>query len=453
MTKAPQPRTLRKLVTLSWVVPAIFAFLASGLVFGLFAFVDFRADRDAVVQNLSKSCEMVSRRVAAEVLLGQNGRVAEVLENLRDNLKLENAWLSESRPSCNPLSGNGTCAVTNGRSVVVFHQVGHVDRPMWVGVSAKARPVTDFFNLTIFVWSAAPVFAAFGLGLYFQQRLINKFVTTPIYSLVSLAESKGEIPEDWPSELRSIAKSLGDSFQAREDAVFAMLARGVIHDIKTWIHSLMTATELANEASSLPSDQRLVRLESLLKASNTQLPKVRTTIERALESGRDLDISVNSSNLVQTIEHSIDTLSSVATEKGVVIQRPDSWAELVAHHDSEHLERAVSNVLKNAIEAASGAGGKSNERPTVKVSAITGRRGIEISIEDSGKGLSISPQELLKPTRSTKKDGSGLGLYLANKIVRSHRGAISVSRSDSLGGAKFTISIPNSSSDLGGAPC
>lgn len=453
MTKSPQPRTLRNLVTLSWVVPGMFAFLASGLVFGLFAFVDFRADRDAVVQNLSKSCEMVSRRVAAEVLLGQNGRVAEVLENLRDNLKLENAWLSESKPSCRPSSENGTCSVTKGRNVVVFHQVGHVDRPMWVGVSAKARPITDFFNWTIFVWSAVPVFAAFGLGLYFQQRLINKFVTTPIYSLVSLAETKAEIPEDWPSELRSIAKSLGDSFQAREDAVFAMLARGVIHDIKTWIHSLMTATELANEASSLPSDQRVLRLESLLKASNTQLPKVRTTIERALESGRDLDISVNSSNLAQTIEHSIDTLSSVASEKGVVIQRPDSWAELIAEHDTEHLERAISNVLKNAIEAASGTGGRSNERPAVAVSAQTGPRGIEISIEDSGKGLSISSQELLKPTRSTKKDGSGLGLYLANKIVRSHRGAISVSRSDALGGAKFIISIPNSSSDLGGSPC
>jgi signal transduction histidine kinase len=453
MTKAPQPRSLRKLVTLSWVVPAMFAFVASGLVFGLFAFVDFRADQEAVIRNLSKSCEMVSRRVAAEVLLGPNGRVADVLENLRGDLKLEKAWLSESKPSCRPSSEDGTCAVTKGRSAVVFHQVGHVDRPMWVGVSAKARPITDFFNWTIFVWSAVPVFAAFGLGLYFQQRLINKFVTTPIYSLVSLAESKGEIPEDWPSELRSIAKSLGDSFQAREDAVFAMLARGVIHDIKTWIHSLMTATELANEGNNLPPDQRLVRLESLLKASNTQLPKVRTTIERALESGRDLDISVNSTNLVQTIEQSIDTLSSVATEKGVVIQRPGSWAELMAHHDSEHLERAISNVLKNAIEAAGGTSNKHNERPTVAISALTGPRGVEISIEDSGKGLSISSQELLKPTRSTKKDGSGLGLYLANKIVRSHRGAISVSRSDALGGAKFTISIPNSSSNLGGAPC
>ncbi len=453
MTKARQPRTLRKLVTLSWVVPAIFAFMASGLVFGLLAFVDFRAEQDAVVQSISKSCETVSRRVAAEVLLGPNGRVAEVLANLRGELKLENAWLSQSRPKCRMLSVGGTCIAREGQSVVVFHQVGHVDQPMWVGVSGPFRPLTDFFNWTIFVWSAVPVFASFGLGLYFQQRLINKFVTTPIYSLVNLAETKGEIPGDWPSELRSIAKSLGDSFQAREDAVFAMLARGVIHDIKTWIHSLMTATELANEGCNLPSDQRLVRLESLLKASNTQLPKVRKTIERALESGRDLDISVNSSDLAQTIEHSIDTLRSVASEKGVVIQRPGSWAELMAHHDSEHLERAISNVLKNAIEAASGAAGKPNERPAVAVSAKTGPRGVEISIEDSGKGLSISSQELLKPTRSTKKDGSGLGLYLANKIVRSHRGAISVSRSDALGGAKFTISIPRSSSHLGGAPC
>ncbi len=453
MTKAPQPRSLRKLVTLSWVVPAIFAFMASGLVFGLLAFVDFRADQEAVIQNLSKSCEMVSRRVAAEVLLGQNGRVAEVLENLRDNLKLENAWLSEYRPSCPSSSENGTCVVTKGQSVVVFHQVGHVDRPIWVGVQASARHLSDFFNWTIFAWSAVPVFAAFGLGLYFQQRLINKFVITPIYSLVSLAESKAEIPEDWPSELRSIAKSLGDSFQAREDAVFAMLARGVIHDIKTWIHSLMTATELANEAESLPPEQRQARLEKLLKASNTQLPKVRTTIERALESGRDLDVSPNSSNLAQTIEHSLDALEAVASEKGVMIKRPASLGDQQLEHDAEHLERAISNVLKNAIEAACISDNKSKDHPTVFVSTAIGSRNFEICIEDSGKGISVSPQELLKPTRSTKKDGSGLGLYLANKIVRSHRGAILIGKSESLGGAKFTISIPKSSSSLGGAPC
>jgi signal transduction histidine kinase len=453
MKRSQKTRTLRHLVTLSWVVPAIFAFLASGLVFGLLAYVDYRADQDAVIQNLFKSCEMVSRRVAAEVLLGSNGRVSEVLENLRGELKLEKAWLSESRPNCQTVSQNRTCVVTNGRRVVVFHQMNHVDLPMWVGVQSSARHLSDFFNWTIFAWSAVPVFAAFGLGLYFQQRLITKFVTTPIYSLVNLAESKGEIPADWPSEMQTIAKSLGDSFQAREDAVFAMLARGVIHDIKTWIHSLMTATELANEAESLPAEQRHARLEKLLKASNTQLPKVRTTIERALESGRDLDVSPNSSNLAQTIEHSLDALEAVASEKGVMIKRLASWGNQQLEHDAEHLERAISNVLKNAIEAASISDNKSKDHPTVSVSTAIWPRNVEICIEDSGKGISVSPQELLKPTRSTKKDGSGLGLYLANKIVRSHRGAILIGKSESLGGAKFTISIPKSSTSLGGAPC
>jgi two-component system sensor histidine kinase RstB len=253
--------------------------------------------------------------------------------------------------------------------------------------------------------------------------------------------------------MQTIAKSLGDSFQAREDAVFAMLARGVIHDIKTWIHSLMTATELANEAESLPPEQRQARLEKLLKASNTQLPKVRTTIERALESGRDLDVSPNSSNLTQTIEHSLDALEAVASEKGVMIKRPASWGNQQLEHDAEHLERAISNVLKNAIEAASISDNKSKDHPTVSVSTEIGPRNVEICIEDSGKGISVSPLELLKPTRSTKKDGSGLGLYLANKIVRSHRGAILIGKSESLGGAKFTISIPKSSSNIGGAPC
>jgi len=451
MNQSQNPRTLRKLVTLSWVVPAIFAFLASGLVFGLLAYVDFRADQDAVIQNLSKSCEMVSRRVAAEVLLGANGRVAEVLENLRGELKLQKVWLSEIRPSnCQTSPQNRACIKRHRSRVVVYHEMSHVDQPKWVGVESSSRPLWDFFNWTIFAWSAVPVFAAFGLGLYFQQRLITKYVTTPIYSLVQLAETKGEIPNEWPSEMQTIARSLGESFQAREDAVFAMLARGVIHDIKTWIHSLMMATELANEAENLSSEQKQSRLEKLLKASNTQLPKIRTTIERALESGRDLDIAPNSNDLVQTLKHSVETLDGVAAEKGVSINRPTSWQSPPIAHDAEHLERAISNVLKNAIEAASAAEVNSIGKPTVSISTVMGPRNLDICIEDSGKGISISPRELLKPTRSTKKDGSGLGLYLANKIIRRHRGVITIGRSDVLGGAKFTISIPKSSGDVGG---
>lgn len=106
-----------------------------------------------------------------------------------------------------------------------------------------------------------------------------------------------------------------------------------------------------------------------------------------------------------------------------------------AEFDERVLKQAMLNLIQNAI-AAMPKGGEL----IVKTSCEEGE--IKIEVKDSGQGI---PERLLskifEPYFTTKENGSGLGLTLVFKIIREHRGEISV-RSKEGEGTNFIISLP-----------
>ena len=104
------------------------------------------------------------------------------------------------------------------------------------------------------------------------------------------------------------------------------------------------------------------------------------------------------------------------------------------------LEQLVSNLLRNAIHAASEqAGGR-----VVRVTTRCDDANIFLIVEDSGKGMSAETiGQLFEPFFTTKNigEGVGLGLALCFAIVDEAGGRISAENRGE-GGARFTISLP-----------
>jgi signal transduction histidine kinase len=107
-----------------------------------------------------------------------------------------------------------------------------------------------------------------------------------------------------------------------------------------------------------------------------------------------------------------------------------------AHYDA--LQRAVRNLLRNAVEAIHTAGG--NGRIDVAIRRIPGDA-ISISIRDNGGG--IPPEQLERifdPDYTLKAGGTGLGLALVRQAVAAHEGTVTARNED--GGAVFDIHLP-----------
>jgi two-component system, NtrC family, nitrogen regulation sensor histidine kinase NtrY len=119
--------------------------------------------------------------------------------------------------------------------------------------------------------------------------------------------------------------------------------------------------------------------------------------------------------------------------------------ELPVAFDKELLYRVMVNLVVNAAQAIAGAEPPaSGERApgTVRLRARRAGEQVEIDLDDNGPGIDPAlGSKVFDPYRTTKKDGTGLGLTIVKKIVMEHGGQIDVSASE-LGGARFHMVLP-----------
>ena len=103
--------------------------------------------------------------------------------------------------------------------------------------------------------------------------------------------------------------------------------------------------------------------------------------------------------------------------------------------DAVQLRQVFTNLLENAVYAASPAG-------KVAVRGRVADGAVEVDVEDSGPGVDPATQRrLFEPLNSTKEKGIGLGLALVKRIAERHGGSVSYSdRAE--GGARFTVRLP-----------
>ncbi len=111
--------------------------------------------------------------------------------------------------------------------------------------------------------------------------------------------------------------------------------------------------------------------------------------------------------------------------------------------DLHWLARAITNLLSNACDFAT---------KHIQISSYYDSQYIYIEIEDDGPGIApenwhkvFSPFFQEENHRNRAGKSYGLGLAIVSKVVDWHHGKVSVSQSESLGGAKFTLQLPKKS--------
>ncbi len=108
--------------------------------------------------------------------------------------------------------------------------------------------------------------------------------------------------------------------------------------------------------------------------------------------------------------------------------------------DPQLLERALRNVLSNAVEAQRDAG----RREPVRARLLGQESGVEILIEDRGDGIPAGVRgKVFEPFFSQRAGGVGMGLALTRRIVLLHGGRVTL-ESRSGGGTRASIWIPRS---------
>lgn len=105
--------------------------------------------------------------------------------------------------------------------------------------------------------------------------------------------------------------------------------------------------------------------------------------------------------------------------------------------DRDQLSEVMTNLVKNAIEAARSKHPDGGSKVLIRAKPAEG--GVEIHVEDNGSGVPEDQRaRVFEPYFTTKTEGTGLGLSIVQRIVTDHDGDIEVLAS-SLGGADFSL--------------
>ena len=230
-------------------------------------------------------------------------------------------------------------------------------------------------------------------------------------------------------------------------AEVGLLSAGIIHEVKNALQGIANALLLLDNEQGLQPRAR------------TWIADARRELSRAIEVSRETlalvrEESVSPVRIQDVLEDVLDAYAGKILYKGVRIERRYEFHETI-QADPGAVRQVFANIILNALESAPHETGKLtiHTSPFLMRNGTTGSvlgndvRGVRIVFADNGPGIPDENREkVFEPLFSTKKGkGSGLGLWITQRLVRKHHGTVRL-RSSSNGkrpsGTCFSVFLP-----------
>ncbi|WP_434643712.1 heavy metal sensor histidine kinase [Klebsiella sp. I138] len=308
-----------------------------------------------------------------------------------------------------------------------------------LNVSKNNEIIEDYWRrMQIVAALAVVLFSAIGYWLARRGLLPLRTMSREIAHIHAGELHTRLSTQRWPSELNALSTSF-DGMMTRLEASFTQLTRfssDIAHELRGPINNLISAASVTQSkarsaeeyrdtlAAIVEEGERLSRMISsmlfLARADNSREPLHLELLSSATEFARQINL--------------YDVL---AEEKNITLV---SEGEVDFYADPIHLQRALSNLLSNALRHTPSGG-----KIVLRASRENGQ--IALSVEDNGEG--ISPEHLpyifdrfyrIDDARSNAEN-TGLGLALVKTIAELHGGRIAVTSAPHRG-SRFSLLLP-----------
>jgi signal transduction histidine kinase len=215
---------------------------------------------------------------------------------------------------------------------------------------------------------------------------------------------------------------------------WAEMARIIAHEIKNPLTPIRLSAEHMREVWQRDPDHFDRVFERCTTNILSQVEELRTIASEFSAYSALLEIDPKPGDLAAAVTDLIEGYRA-APPAGVSLDL-DADGPLPARFDAKLLQRAVRNILDNALRAAGAGGG----HVLVRVHRENGAA--RIAVLDDGPG--VRPENLPRifdPYFSTHDTGTGLGLPIARRVVEEHGGSITA-RNRTEGGLEVAITLP-----------
>ncbi len=355
------------------------------------------SDESALVgKKLTVHLDLLNRAMAGEVQAIFNSAKDDVNRNLQG-----------------PIAGTIECYVP------IFLQEGGKTTSTVIGVLSLYRDPLDL-NRTIqqglyLLWM---VVGAAGLALF-----------VALYKVFSLVYRQQQTAESRFSKLTVEHERI---VQIEKMSAMGELVGEIAHQLNNPLVGVINLAQLAEREVQNP--QRVAELLAEVRKAGTECRDIVQRILRINQISRSTLQPTDVKELVQ------DTITfchqSIDLHHAVHLVAPEQ--KIMLNVDPVLIRQALFNLIHNAILAAP------NQQVHVALALQDrdGASGIQLSVTDAGPGFGPeTAARLFKPFFTTRSNGTGLGLSVAQHIAMKHGGVV-LAENLAQGGARFTIWLP-----------
>lgn len=223
------------------------------------------------------------------------------------------------------------------------------------------------------------------------------------------------------------------------DRLKSMFIASMSHELRTPLNSIIGFTGILLKGwSGEINDEQETQLKIIQSSSKHLLSLINDVIDISKIEAGTVELSLSSFDLVLVLKEIMDSFKEQAEEQGISL-KSDLPGRINIYGDERRTKQIVLNLVSNAI--------KFTDEGTVTLKAEAVDDSAVISVADTGIGiLEEKISGLFRPffrvhTEGRLTEGTGLGLYLSEKIARALGGRITF-KSIFGQGSEFTLTIP-----------
>jgi signal transduction histidine kinase len=222
--------------------------------------------------------------------------------------------------------------------------------------------------------------------------------------------------------------------QSEKLAAVGRLASSMAHEINNPLEAVTNLLYLARQKASS------VEVQGWLDDAEQELRRVSIIANQTLRFHKQSS-KPQAITCLSLFSTTLSVYEARLKNAGIVIEKRKRANEPVECFEGD-IRQVLSNIVTNAIDAMP-SGGRLIVRSREATDWRTGRKGLVLTIADTGTGIDHDTQcRMFEAFFSTKGiGGSGLGLWISADIMRRHQGTISIKSSQRAGQAGTVVSL------------
>jgi len=243
--------------------------------------------------------------------------------------------------------------------------------------------------------------------------------------------------EAWNQELEArvqekteaLQRMQAENVQAEKLASLGYLSAGVAHEIRNPLNSITLFVQLIK--SGLEDPEQLEYVEKILK----EVDRIDIIVRKLLDASKRPRFELKEMRIDRIIEHTLEAFRPQIEQQRIRVERDFRNIPPAIHADPTEIEQIFVNLFLNSIHEMPREG-------RLKIQLDHDGKEIVIRVSDSGGGIPKAHlANIFDPFFTTKSKGSGLGLSVVLRIVKTYGGKIGVEKSDK-NGTTFCIVLP-----------